>query len=161
MLEDVANYCFKSNIRTLEGMNSILNKFYKLGILSENGLQQYFNEVLVVDKRIKTILESIGLSRNVNQFDRDKFKIWTEIWKLNDEIIDYACTLAVGKDQPMHYLASILSNLHDKNITTVEDAKKSFDIISTKETKSNFSTGRSYSKDEVNSIFQAIEEIEI
>ena len=161
MLEDVANYCFKSNIRTLEGMNTILNKFYKLGILSENGLQQYFNEVLVVDKRIKTILENIGLSRNVNQFDRDKYKIWTEMWKLNDEIIDYACTLAVGKEQPMQYLAGILSNLHDKNITTIEDAKKSFDIVSTKETKSNFSTGRSYSKAEVNSIFQAIEEIEI
>lgn len=161
MLEEISNYCFKTNVRTLEGMSKVLEKFHKLGILTENSLAEYFNEVLVVDKKIKTILENIGLSRNVNQFDRDKYKIWKEIWKMPDEIIDYACTLAVGKDQPMQYLAGILSTLHDKNITTLEDAKNSYNIISPKSTtKSNF-TGRQYSKEEMNALFQSIDEIEI
>lgn len=161
MLEEISNYCFKTNVRTLEGMSKVLEKFHKLGILTENSLAEYFNEVLVVDKKIKTILENIGLSRNVNQFDRDKYKIWKEIWKMPDEIIDYACTLAVGKDQPMQYLAGILATLHDKNITTLEDAKNSYNIISSKSTtKSNF-TGRQYSKEEMNALFQSIDEIEI
>lgn len=161
MLEEISNYCFKTNVRTLEGMSKVLEKFHKLGILTENSLAEYFNEVLVVDKKIKTILENIGLSRNVNQFDRDKYKIWKEIWKMPDEIIDYACTLAVGKDQPMQYLAGILATLHDKNITTLEDAKNSYNIISPKSTtKSNF-TGRQYSKEEMNALFQSIDEIEI
>ena len=161
MLEEISNYCFKTNVRTFEGMSKVLEKFHKLGILTENSLAEYFNEVLVVDKKIKTILENIGLSRNVNQFDRDKYKIWKEIWKMPDEIIDYACTLAVGKDQPMQYLAGILATLHDKNITTLEDAKNSYNIISPKSTtKSNF-TGRQYSKEEMNALFQSIDEIEI
>ena len=161
MLEEISNYCFKTNVRTLEGMSKVLEKFHKLGILTENSLAEYFNEVLVVDKKIKTILENIGLSRNVNQFDRDKYKIWKEIWKMPDEIIDYACTLAVGKDQPMQYLAGIFATLHDKNITTLEDAKNSYNIISPKSTtKSNF-TGRQYSKEEMNALFQSIDEIEI
>lgn len=161
MLEEISNYCFKTNVRTLEGMSKVLEKFHKLGILTENSLAEYFNEVLVVDKKIKTILENIGLSRNVNQFDRDKYKIWKEIWKMPDEIIDYACTLAVGKDQPMQYLAGILATLHDKNIITLEDAKNSYNIISPKSTtKSNF-TGRQYSKEEMNALFQSIDEIEI
>ncbi len=161
MLEEISNYCFKTNVRTLEGMSKVLEKFHKLGILTENSLAEYFNEVLVVDKKIKTILENIGLSRNVNQFDRDKYKIWKEIWKMPDEIIDYACTLAVGKDQPMQYLAGILATLHDKNITTLEDAKNSYNIISPKSTtKSNF-TGRQYSKEEMNALFQSIDEVEI
>lgn len=161
MLEEISNYCFKTNVRTLEGMSKVLEKFHKLGILTENSLAEYFNEVLVVDKKIKTILENIGLSRNVNQFDRDKYKIWKEIWKMPDEIIGYACTLAVGKDQPMQYLAGILATLHDKNITTLEDAKNSYNIISPKSTtKSNF-TGRQYSKEEMNALFQSIDEIEI
>lgn len=161
MLEEISNYCFKTNVRTLEGMSKVLEKFHKLGILTENSLAEYFNEVLVVDKKIKTILENIGLSRNVNQFDRDKYKIWKEIWKMPDEIIDYACTLAVGKGQPMQYLAGILATLHDKNITTLEDAKNSYNIISPKSTtKSNF-TGRQYSKEEMNALFQSIDEIEI
>lgn len=161
MLEEISNYCFKTNVRTLEGMSKVLEKFHKLGILTENSLAEYFNEVLVVDKKIKTILENIGLSRNVNQFDRDKYKIWKDIWKMPDEIIDYACTLAVGKDQPMQYLSGILATLHDKNITTLEDAKNSYNIISPKSTtKSNF-TGRQYSKEEMNALFQSIDEIEI
>jgi len=161
MLEEISNYAFKTNVRSLDGMDRVLKKFHKMGILTETGLQEYFNEVLVVDKKIKGILESIGLSRNVNQYDRDKFKIWQEVWHLSDELIDYACTLALGKDQPMQYLSSILSSFHDKNIKTIDEAKSSFDIINPKEKKSSFSTGRSYTKEEMNSLFQSIDEIEI
>ena len=161
MLEEISNYCFKTNVRTLEGMNKVLEKFHKLGILTEKSLAEYFNEVLSVDKKIKELLENIGLSRNVNQFDRDKYKIWKEVWKLPEDVIDYACTLAVGKEQPMQYLSSVLSTFHDKNIKTVEDAKNSFNILSKTENKSNFSTGRTYSKEEMNALFQSIEEIEI
>ncbi len=161
MLEEISNYCFKTNVRTLEGMNKVLEKFHKLGILTEKSLAEYFNEVLSVDKKIKELLENIGLSRNVNQFDRDKYKIWKEVWKLPEDVIDYACTLAVGKEQPMQYLSSVLSTFHDKNIKTVEDAKNSFNILGKTENKSNFSTGRTYSKEEMNALFQSIEEIEI
>ncbi len=161
MLEEISNYCFKTNVRTLEGMNKVLEKFHKLGILTEKSLAEYFNEVLSVDKKIKELLENIGLSRNVNQFDRDKYKIWKEVWKLPEDVIYYACTLAVGKEQPMQYLSSVLSTFHDKNIKTVEDAKNSFNILSKTENKSNFSTGRTYSKEEMNALFQSIEEIEI
>lgn len=161
MLSKVANYSFKSNIRTLEGMNKVLLKFQKLGILTEKSLDEYFSEVLSSDRKIKEILENIGLSRNVNQFDRDKFKVWTTSWQIPEDVITYACTLAIGKDQPMQYLSSIISSFHDKNIRTVEDAKQSFDIVVPGSQKSNFSTGRSYTKEELNSLIQSIEEIEI
>lgn len=162
MLEDVSNYCFKTNIRTLDGMNRLLEKFHKLGILTETSLAEYFGEVLSVDKKIKEILESIGLSRNVNQFDRDKYKVWKEIWHFSDELIDYACTLSIGKDQPMQYLSSVLSSFHDKKISTVEDAKQSFDIINTKQAETKqYKQGRNYTKEEMNSVIQSIEEVEV
>lgn len=161
MLEEISNYCFKTNVRTLEGLDKVLEKFHKLGILTEQSLSEYFEGVLVTDKKIKAILENLGLSRNVNQFDRDKYRIWKDVWSMPDDVIEYACYLSVGKDQPMQYLASIISTFHDKNIKTVEDAKQSFEIESTKTHKSNFSTGRSYSKSEVNALLQSIEEIEI
>ena len=161
MLEQISNYSFKTNVRTLEGMDKVLAKFYKLGILSEESLQEYFNSVLSVDKKIKTILESIGLSRNVNQFDRDKYKIWTEVWNMPDDLIEYAVNLAVGKEQPMQYLAALLSSFHDKNIRTVEDAKNSSQIVSTKTKTKKFNNERDYTKEEMNALFQSIEEIEV
>ena len=132
-----------------------------MGILSEESLAQYFDEVLSVDKKIKTILESIGLSRNVNQYDRDKYKIWTQVWNFDDELLSYACTLAVGKEQPMQYLSSILTSFHDKNIRKVEDAKNSFDITNPKAKNKSFESQRTYTKEEMNSLYQSIEEIEI
>lgn len=161
MLEEVSNFCFKTNVRSLDGMDRVLAKFHKMGILSENALAEYFDEVLVKDKKIKAILESVGLSRNVNQYDRDKYKIWKDVWLFSDELVEYACSLAVGKDQPMQYLSTILASFNDKNIKTIEDAKTSFNIVSPKEKKSSFSTGRSYTKEEANSLFQSIDEIEI
>ncbi len=161
MLLDVANYCFKTGVRTLEGMNKALSKFHKLGILTEKSLQEYFDSVLVQDRQIKDILEGIGLSRNVNQYDRDKYKIWTEVWKMPSDMIDYAVSQAAGKDQPMQYLSSILSTFHDKNIRTLEDAKASYSIINPKTKQQNFSTGRTYTKEEMNALFQSINEVEV
>lgn len=163
MLAEISNYCFKTNVRTLEGLNKALLQFHKLGILSEQALQEYFSGVLAVDKKIKGILESIGLSRNVNQFDRDKYKIWKNVWQMPDEVIEFATSRAVGKDQPMQYLSSIISTLHDKNIKTVEDAKNSFEIIAPEHTAKagNFSTGRTYTKEEMNALFQSIDEVDV
>ncbi len=161
MLEQISNYCFKTNVRTLDGMDIVLAKFNKLGILTEQSLTEYFNGVLAVDKQIKQILESIGLSRHVNQFDRDKFRIWTEVWKLPSDVLEYACTLAIGKDQPMQYLSSILSTFHDKNVKTIEDAKNCTNITSKKVNGKKFNNERDYTREEMNALFQSIEEIEV
>ena len=107
-LSNDLSHC-KVYISSLEGMDKVLAKFHKMGILSMQSLNEYFDDVLSVDKKIKNILEEIGLSRHVNQFDRDKYKIWTESWHLPDDVIEYASTIAKGKDQPMQYLATILS----------------------------------------------------
>lgn len=161
MLLSISNYAFKTNVRTLEGMDKVLAKFHKMGILSMQSLNEYFDDVLSVDKKIKNILEEIGLSRHVNQFDRDKYKIWTESWHLPDDVIEYASTIAKGKDQPMQYLATILSTYHDKNIKTVEEAKDAFQIVNPKKETKKFNSERNYSRDEMNALFQSIDEIEV
>lgn len=160
-LNNIASYCFKTNVRTLDGMDRALSKFHKMGIISENSLNQYMENVIEADKKIKHILESIGLSRNVNQFDRDKYRIWTVNYKLPEDVIEYACSLSLGKDQPMQYLSSILSTFNDKNIHTLEDAKNCFKIDNPKTRKESFSTGRSYTREEMNALFQSIDEIEV
>ena len=161
MLEKVANHCFKCNVRTLDGMNTRLEEYLSLGILSEASFDEYCTENLNLDKKIKSILEKIGLSRNVNQFDRDKYKVWKEVWQMSDELIDYACTLSVGKDQPIQYLASILSSFHDKKISRVEEAKQAFDIVAPTKGKQKFSSQRTHTKEEARKLSVKIEEIEI
>lgn len=119
----VSEYAFKSSIRSLEGMDSLMKKLYKLGILSSESLYEYFATMIKSDSQIKSILENLGISRRVNNFDREMFKTWSESWKMDSSLIDYASSLAVGKINPLQYMNRLLAVWQEKAIKTVEQAK--------------------------------------
>ncbi len=161
VLKEIAFYCFKNGIRKLEGMDKTVGKFYKLGVLTLDALNQHLNSVFKIDAEIQSILVTFGLSRNVNYIDRENYKTWTENWKMPSDLIGYAVTLAKGKDSPMKYLSRVLSDWHTKGIVTVEEAKKTTPLEnSTPAKKQNF-TGRSYTREQMNALFQSIDDIEI
>lgn len=163
LLLQIAEYCFKTSIRTLEGMNQTVNKFYKLGLLSTEAFSQYMEEILSTDNKIQNILSSLEINRNVNYLDRENYKTWKENWRLDDNLINYATTLAKGKDSPLKYLSRVLADWHEKGITSVEEAKNTTPLSQNNEQssyKKNF-TGRSYSNNELNALFQSIDEIDI
>lgn len=163
LLLEIANYCFKNSIRTLEGMDTAVNKFYKLGILSLDAFNQYMGDIIADDNKIKEILLNLGINRSVTSYDRNNYKIWTNDWKIGQELIDYAVSLAKGKDSPLKYLSRILADWRDKGIKNVDEAKNTTPLSvaeNSQKPKSNFS-GRSYSKDELNALFQSIDEIDV
>ncbi len=162
LLLQIAEYCFKTSIRTLEGMNGTVSKFYKLGLVSVDAFGQYMEEILSTDRKIQDILSALEISRNVNYLDRENYKIWKENWHLSEELIAHATTLAKGKDSPLKYLSRVLADWHEKGIKTIEEAKATT-IINAKEQpspKKNF-TGRSYTNKELSALFQSIDEIEV
>lgn len=162
VLSSIANYCFKQSIRSLDGMDTVINKFFKLGIISADALSEYFNDVLKADGEIKEILESLGIVRNVNKFDRDFFKIWTTDWNMPHEIIWEGVKLSNGKTSPMQYLNKLLSLWHTQGVKTIEDCKK-HQITETQgatKTTQNY-TNRNYTKTDLNALFDNLEEIEL
>lgn len=161
LLLQIAQYCFKTSIRTLEGMNQTVGKFYKLGLLSVDAFNDYMSEILSVDEKIQSILSSLEISRNVNYLDRENYKTWKENWKISDELISHATTLAEGKDNPLKYLSRVLADWHEKGIKNVEEAKNTTPLIqSSPVQKKNFKE-RHYSSGELNALFQSIEEIDV
>lgn len=160
LLIEIASYCFKNSIRTLEGMDKTVAKFYKLGLLTLSAFNQYMGQILADDGKIKDILNKLGIERNVSTYDRTNYKIWTEEWKINLDVIDFAVGLAKGKDNPIKYLSRVLADYHDKGIKTVDEAKNNSPIEIKSQSKNNFG-GRSYSKDEINALFQSIDEIDV
>lgn len=159
-LKALAEFCFKKSIRTLEGMNAIVNKFFKLGTVSLQSINQYFEDMIAYDEKIKTILIKLNLNRNVNNWDRSFYKTWTEDWKINDQLFAYAIELSKDKIQPMNYLNKTLSSFYEMKIQTVEDAKKLGLYIGGCEQKSTLK-GRSYTASELNSLFDSLDELEV
>lgn len=159
VLGEIATYCFKTSTRTLEGMDSKLDKFYRLGIITIDALNEYMNDLADIDANIKIILEKLGTTRAVNTFDRDMYKIWTEKFNVSKELLDYAITKSTQKVQPMQYLNKILHHYNDSNIKTVEQAEK--DTKDFEAPTKNKVTSHSYSPEELNSLFKNIDNIEV
>ena len=158
----LADFCFKKAYKTLESMNNIITKLYKLGIVSVESIHQYMNDISENDKKIKDVLEKLMLARNVNSSDRTFYKIWTENWNISPELMEYGISIAKGKSQPTVYLNKIFSNFYEKQTKTVEEAQqltKEFQVSSSIK-DSNFK-GRSYSKGELNALFDSIDEVEV
>lgn len=159
-LEKIANMCFKQNVRTLSGMDSVINKLAKLGITNLAALNQYIAQSVESDTKIKQILEHIGIMRSVNQFDRENYKMWLTTFGFGDDLINYAASLSVGKN--MQYMNQILTNFYHNKITTVEEAKKQQPQTTTAKPAPSAKTAltRSYSDEEINAVFANLGEID-
>lgn len=160
----IANYCFKSSIRSLDGMDNVINKFFKLGIITSEALKEYFDDILKIDNNIKQILDSLGIVRNVNKFDRDFYKTWITEWHISNELLQHAILLSKDKYAPMQYLNKLLSLWHTSGVKTIADANMHvLDGEASPKVKAptqNFK-GRDYSKTDLNALFDNLEEIDL
>src|SRR5574344_1112899 len=166
----VANICFKKYIRTFDEMDQIIAKYFAKGIVSIDALNEFINDTLSVDKKIKQILEKLQVSRLVTSWDRDFYHTWTYSWKFNDEIIDYALSLSIGKNQPMTYVNKILSNWKEQGIDTLEKAKNTSKTFESDkniekagkntEKKPEFLT-HSFSSEELGALFDNLDEVKL
>ena len=157
LLKMVADNCFKSSIRTLEGLNNIINKLFRLGIVNINSYLQYINDNLAVDERIKKILIELNLTRNVNNMDRNFYSTWTNDWGFSDEVVLYGASLSRDKSNAMQYLNKILSNWNSQGVKTLEKAKNT--KVETQET--NAFIHNQYSKEQIKSLISNLDEVEV
>ncbi len=165
-LEFISNYCFKQSIRTLDGMNTIVQKFYKLGLISSKSIEQYIGSILKADENIKQILEKTGLVRGVSSYDRDFYKTWTENWGFSHENIVKLSEIATGKSNPMTYLNKVLADLHEQGVSVSEDVvnvlktKPAFAQKSSAVQKEQYAT-HEYSKEQLSAVFDSLDDVEI
>ncbi len=156
-LKLIAHHCFVSNIRTLDGMNNVVSKFYAQGLLSAKAIDEYMQAQIVQDAKIKKIIETSGRSRGVTQSDREYYHTWSATWGFDDAIILYAAEQASSKTYPTPFINQLLSSYKSKGVETLEDAKK---VLPTNNAqyKSNFEE-RMYTQDELQSVITSIDNL--
>lgn len=159
----ISQYCFKQSLRSLDAMNTVVQKFYKLGLISSLSIEQYISSVLKLDEQIKLILDNVGLIRSVSSYDRDFYKTWTNNWGFSDEQILKVSDAAKGKSNPVSYLNKILATLNESNIKSDKDIEKYLKgviVDKSKVDKPDFAT-REYSSEQMNALFDSLDDIEI
>lgn len=122
-LPEIAKFCFKCGIKTLEGMNQQIEKMFKLGKITLQQVKDYIQQKFDQDKIILQILESLKLSRGILAFDRTNYEIWKNSWNVPVDLILYAaklCSEDLNSIKSMHLL---LNAYKDNDISTIEQAK--------------------------------------
>lgn len=159
----ISNYCFKHSYRSLEAMNDVVLKFYKLGLVTVEAINQYTNEILYTDSVIKEILETCKLERSVNSSDRDFYKTWTTLWGFEKPAILCIAKKSIGTIGPMAYMNRILSTLHNQNKHSLKDAQDYVIKNQSNDAKPNELKymQRSYSKEELDALFDSLDDIEV
>lgn len=122
-IQAIADFCFDCNINSYEGMNSLVNKFSKSGCLTREAIGAEVARHADINRTIKTLVEATGSSRAVSASDRDLYRIWSVQFNMPYDVINYACTLALGKPYAFGYAHNILSKWNAANVNTLAAAK--------------------------------------
>lgn len=168
-LKTLSIFCMKKSIRTLEGLNTLILKLYKLGLVTPESINQYITSVSVADSKIQDILDNCNILRSVNSYDRDAYNTWTNTWNMSDNIINLVSTYAKDKDQPIQYMNKILASLYDNKIFKPQKAKEYMDnfghttTTSTKQNKKSIANfeQREYNQNDLNALFDNLDTIDI
>ena len=121
-LTRIATYCFRRGVRTLEGMNDVVDKFYKQGVVTSEALDEFINRSIENENHIKKVFAVAGIDRNVTARDRDSFKVWKTAWNMSDELIEKAAEKAKGSPSPVSYMNTLLSSWFKAGVKTPEQA---------------------------------------
>ena len=156
ILRLVADNCFKSSIKSLEGLNGILNKLFKLGVVSKAAYLEYLNDNLSKDNKIKEVLNHLNLNRNVNNMDRNFYSTWTISWGFGHDVILYAADLSSNKANAWQYLNRILSNWNTSGLKTLDQVK---DMKPTDDQE--VFIHNNYTKEQISSLITNLDEVEV
>lgn len=162
-LELISNYCFRNSLRSLESMDDTVSRFFKLGLVSVEAINQHTSEMAQIDKKIKEVLSACELVRNVNSSDRNFYKVWTNSWNFDHESILLVAKKAVGKTGPIAYMNKILSTLSSENKHSLADVEKylSNNTITSATKDKKQMTSREYTNAELEALFDSLDDIEV
>lgn len=152
----IAEYCFRCNIRTLEGYNATVEKFYKQGLITADDIGEFLGEAVRRDADIREALEKAGVTRPVTSRDRDSYRTWTYSWKMDRDVVLYAASLAAGNASPVSYMNAILGGWHNAGVTTLDGAKKFGATRASAARETAATVTKTYTSEQLNAMFDSL-----
>lgn len=152
----IAEYCFRCNIRTLEGYNATVEKFYKQGLITADDIGEFLGEAVRRDADIREALEKAGVTRPVTSRDRDSYRTWTYSWKMDRDVVLYAASLAAGNASPVSYMNAILGGWHNAGVTSLEGAKKFGTTRASAARETAATVTKTYTSEQLNAMFDSL-----
>lgn len=118
-LKFIAEYCFRQNKTSFEDMNELVQNMYNDGIITDENVKLYIENLTAENAFIKQIISTCGLTRQVISTDRENIARWRG-WNFSNEMISEAAKTAAGKSNPVAYMNSVLSTWKSEGIFSAD-----------------------------------------
>ena len=162
-LLEIAQNCYLKAKRTLSALNETILDLYNKGIVTENSYQSFQEHQIKTKDKIAKILQILGIQRNVTSLDEEFWQRWTVVWGFDDELINFAVSVAQKRGSNLSYVNSILADWHTQNIFTLQQAEQTVAKYYLTQPKQDDTKiiKRKYTKEEQESIFDNFKEIDL
>lgn len=130
------NYAHDNRALHRNYIQAVAEAWSKEKIKTFNDLDLYFEHREKINLLKKEIAKKLNLSRNLTAYDEEYILRWHENYKYSMEIIEIALKKAASKNSiSFEYIDKLLSDWHEKGLTTVFDVNTYLDSLKTKEKK--------------------------
>lgn len=163
-LEFLANYCFKKNRRTLNDLDDQINRLYERGLITLSAIADYVKNAAKLDEFIRELFSVCSVNRRPTEWDRQTVTSWQN-WGFSEDMIKRAAEFSIGASRPLVYMNAVLSNWKSNGIFTADkipeqtvkpNAAKNANFNKTV----HFENEREYTKEQLDSLFRSIDDIE-
>ncbi len=117
-----ADYCMRNGLKRLGDLDAVLRDYFANGRTTEKEIVKNLEHENRYDGEIEKLFKTLGVKGAVKDVHRAYYANWTEKFGSPEDLIDYACSLAVGKENPLAYMNKLLRDWANADIKTVTGA---------------------------------------
>lgn len=130
------SYAYDNRALHRNYIQTVADGWSKEKIKTYNDLDAYFERREKVSILKKNIASKLKLSRNLTSYDEEYILKWSEKYNYSIDIIEIALKKAATKNSiSFEYIDTLLSDWHEKALTTVSDVNNYLDSLKPKEKK--------------------------
>lgn len=163
-LLSIAQNCYLKSKRTLASMNEEVYSLYEKGVVSPNAYAGYLSDQQEVRTRLAEILSKLNIERNVTSLDMEFWQRWVGTWGFDSEVINIAVDFANKRGSNLSYVNTMLADWHTQGIHTPQAAQEAINKFKSTTTDTKPDTKikkRKYTQEELDSVFDNFNEIEL
>lgn len=130
------SYAYDNRALHRNYIQTVAEGWNKEHIKTYNDLDAYFERREKINILKKKIAKKLNLSRNLTAYDEEYILKWTENYQYNMDIIEIALKKSSSKNSiSFEYIDKLLSDWHEKGLSTVNEVNTYLDSLKTKDKK--------------------------
>lgn len=130
------SYAYENRALHRNYIQTVAEGWSKEKIKTYNDLDLYFERREKINILKKDIAKKLNLSRNLTSYDEEYIVKWSETYKFSIDIIEIALKKSSSKNTiSFEYIDKLLSDWHEKGLSTVSDVNSYLDSLKTKDKK--------------------------